>query len=131
MISKMNQKEIENILKLEPFKRYEYFIKKAADFEQLWTIIDQDGNYVISGIDEFSLISFWPAEEFVTLYLEKEWEDCKPIKLTLDDLKGDVFEIINTENYLINVFPVNGRSGFVVSLEEFDRDLQEELDKIE
>lgn len=42
-----------------------------------------------------------------------------------------MFEIINTENYLINVFPVNGRSGFVVSLEEFDRDLQEELDKIE
>jgi len=51
-------KKIENILKLEPFKRYEYFIKKAADFEQLWTIIDQEGNYVISEIDEFSLILF-------------------------------------------------------------------------
>ncbi len=24
----MHQKEIENVLKLEPFKRYEYFIKK-------------------------------------------------------------------------------------------------------
>ncbi|MGV2450274.1 UNVERIFIED_CONTAM: DUF2750 domain-containing protein [Ralstonia mannitolilytica] len=124
-------KKVENILKLEPFKRYEYFIKKIADFEQLWTIIDQGGNYVISEIDEFSFISFWPDEEFVALYLEKDWEDCKPIKLTLDDLKEDVFEIINTENYLINVFPVNGRSGFVVSLEEFDRDLQDELDKIE
>ncbi|WP_077415939.1 DUF2750 domain-containing protein [Chryseobacterium sp. JV274] len=127
----MHIKEIENILKLEPFKRYEYFIKKVADFEQLWTIIDQDGNYIISEIDEFSLISFWSAEEFVALYLEKDWEDCKPIKLTLDDLKEDMFDIINSENYLINVFPVNGISGFVVSLEEFDRDLQEELDKIE
>ncbi len=68
----MHSKEIENILKLEPFKRYEYFIKKAADFEQLWTIIDQDGDYVISEIDEFSLISFWPAEEFITLYLKED-----------------------------------------------------------
>ncbi|TZG00041.1 DUF2750 domain-containing protein (plasmid) [Chryseobacterium panacisoli] len=127
----MHSKEIENILRLEPIKRYEYFIKKAADFEQLWTIIDQDGDYVISEIDEFNLISFWPAEEFVTLYLERGWDDCKPIKLTLDDLKENIFDIINSENYLINVFPVNGKSGFVVNLEEFNRDLQEELDKIE
>jgi len=63
--------------------------------------------------------------------LEEGWQDCKPLKLTLDDLKENVFDIIDSENYLINVFPVNGKSGFVVSLEEFNRDLQEELDKIE
>lgn len=127
----MNQKEIENVLKLEPFKRYEYFIKKVADFEQLWTIVDEDGDYAISEVDEFSLIPFWPAEEFVSLDLQEGWEDCTPLKLTLDDLRDNIFDVINSENYLINVFPVNGKSGFVVNLEEFSRDLNEELDKIE
>ncbi|WP_223560445.1 DUF2750 domain-containing protein [Chryseobacterium lathyri] len=127
----MNSKEIENVLKLEPFKRYEYFIKKVADFEQLWTIVDEDGDYAISEVDEFSLITFWPAEEFVSLDLQEDWEDCTPLKLTLDDLRDNIFDVINSENYLINVFPVNGTSGFVVNLEEFSRDLNEELNKIE
>ncbi|MDQ0065123.1 DUF2750 domain-containing protein [Chryseobacterium lathyri] len=74
----MNSKEIENVLKLEPFKRYEYFIKKVADFEQLWTIVDEDGDYAVSEVDKFSLISFWPAEEFVSLDLQEGWEDCTP-----------------------------------------------------
>lgn len=123
----MNSKEIENVLKLEPFKRYEYFIKKVDDFEQLWTIVDEDGDYAISEVDEFSLIPFWPVEEFVSLNLQEGWEDCKPLKLTLDDLEENIFDIINSKNYLINVFPVNGKSGFVVSLQEFTRDLNEEL----
>ncbi|WP_353151448.1 DUF2750 domain-containing protein [Chryseobacterium sp.] len=127
----MHSKEIENILKLEPFKRYEYFIKKAADFEQLWTIVDEEGDYAISEIDEFSLISFWPNEEFVALDLEQGWEGCRSLRITLDDLRDDIFDIITSENYLINVFPINGRSGFVVNLEEFKRDLNEELEKIE
>lgn len=127
----MNSKEIENVIKLEPFKRYEYFIKKVADFEQLWTIVDEDGDYAISEVDEFSLITFWPAEEFVSLDLQEGWADCTPLKLTLDDLRDNIFDVINSENYLINVFPVNGKSGFVVDLAEFSRDLNEELDKIE
>jgi len=34
-------------------------------------------------------------------------------------------------NYLINVFPMNNKTGFVVSLEEFERDLSEELKNYE
>ncbi|SEW25296.1 Protein of unknown function [Chryseobacterium wanjuense] len=127
----MNSKEFENILKLEPLKRYQYFIKKIADFEELWTIIDEDGSYALSDIDNFTLISFWTAEEFVISNLNEGWENCKPIKLTLEDLQDDLFDIIASENYLINVFPINGKSGFVVSLNEFRRDLDEELEKIE
>lgn len=41
----MNPKAIENIQKLEPFQRYQHFIKRVADFEELWTIVDEEGNY--------------------------------------------------------------------------------------
>ena len=36
----MSLKEIENVSKLEPFKRYQYFIKKIADFEELCYLYD-------------------------------------------------------------------------------------------
>ncbi|WP_066439796.1 DUF2750 domain-containing protein [Chryseobacterium sp. CCH4-E10] len=127
----MNPKEKENILKLEPFKRYQYFIKKIADFEELWTIIDENGDYAISQIDDVEFISFWSAEEFIASNLDNGWENCKPLKITLEDLEENIFDVIAAENYLINIFPINGRSGFIVSLDEFTRDLQEELDKIQ
>ncbi|CAM3146991.1 DUF2750 domain-containing protein [Chryseobacterium flavum] len=127
----MNPKEKENILKLKPFKRYQYFIKKIADFEEIWTIVDENGDYAISEIDGLNLISFWTAEEFIRSNLEAGWENCKPLKLTLADLEESLYDIIRSEDYLIDVFPINAKSGFVVKLEEFKRDLDEELEKIE
>lgn len=124
----MHPKEIENVQKLEPFNRYQYFIKKIADFEMLWTIIDENDDYAVSEVDGFHLISFWTAEEFISSNLDEGWRNCKPIRLTLEDLQEEVFDIISSENFLINVFPVNGRSGFVVNLDEFKRDLDEELE---
>lgn len=123
----MNDKEIESVSNLEPFKRYQYFIKKIADFEELWTIIDGNGDFALSDIDDKVLISFWSAEEFVNLNLNDGWENCGSRKLTLDDLEDEIFDLIASENYLINVFPVNGKSGFVVGLDEFARDLSDEL----
>ncbi|MEY2869358.1 MAG: hypothetical protein RIR01_1849, partial [Bacteroidota bacterium] len=102
-------------------------IKKIADFEELWTIIDRNGDFALSDIDDKVLVSFWSAEEFVNSNLNDGWENCSPKKLTLGDLEDQIFDLIASENYLINVFPVNGKSGFVVELDEFARDLSDEL----
>ena len=123
----MNDKEIESVSNLEPFKRYQYFIKKIADYEELWTIVDENGDYALSDVDDKVLISFWSAKEYIDSNLSDGWENCKPKKLTLDDLEDEIFDLIASENYLINVFPVNGKSGFVVDLDEFARDLSDEL----
>lgn len=49
---KLNKKEVESVSKLEPFKRYKYFMKKVADFEELWTVVDNNGDIGLSDIDE-------------------------------------------------------------------------------
>ncbi|GAA4435175.1 hypothetical protein GCM10023091_11130 [Ravibacter arvi] len=125
----MNIKEIESVSKLAPLDRYRYFIKKVADYEELWTIVDENGDYALSDIDDGVLISFWSAKEFIYSNLDQGWANCEPLKLTLDDLEETVFDLIASESYLINVFPVNGKSGFVVNLDEFARDLSDELKK--
>lgn len=127
----MNNKKLENILKLEPYKRYGHFIRKIADFEELWTIVDENGDYAISTVDDKTLISFWPEEEFIVSNLNDEWSDCKALKLSLDDLADEVLPYVAEHNHLINVFPINGRSGFIVDLIEFSRDFTEELKKYE
>ncbi|MFP9112440.1 DUF2750 domain-containing protein [Flavobacterium sp. RHBU_3] len=123
----MNSNEYDNIIKLTAFDRYKYFIKKVADFEELWTITYIDGSYALSDIDDNVTISFWPKPEYIDSNLSNGWEKCVSKKLTLDDLEDELFDFIASQNYLINVFPKNGKSGFVVSLDEFARDLSDEL----
>lgn len=128
---KISSQEIEHVSKLEPFKRYQYFIKKIADFEELWTIIDENGDIALSDLDDKTFISFWSAEPFIRSNLDGGWKDCNPFKISLDDFEDTMVSLIADNNYLINVFPVNGKSGFVVSLNEFIRDLNEELEQFE
>lgn len=128
----MNLKEIENVSKLEPQKRYQYFIKKIADFEELWTITDNEGYYVINEIDGKLMFSLWPQEEYVKHFLKSaDWSDCEICSISLEELESDIYKFIEKENFLVNVFPVNGKSGFVVNLEELKRDLALELDKFD
>lgn len=124
----MNKQELENVQNLDSFERYQYCVKKIADYEEVWTIIDKNGDFALSDIEDYVLISLWPKKEFITSNLFEGWQNCKEIKLDLDYLYDKLFTMASNEGYLFNIFPVKGKSGFIVSLEEFERDLNEELE---
>lgn len=124
----MHQKEIENILNLGSFERYKYFIKKIADFEVLYSLKSSQGNFAISETDNQFMLPLWSHKEFAKLNLNSGWENFEIYEISLEELEADIFPFILENNYLINVFPHNHKTGFVVNLEEFKRDLEEELE---
>ena len=124
----MHIKEIEKVSSLEPLERYKYFIKKVADNELIYTLIDSSRKYVTSIVDGKELLPMWSSIDFVNLCKVNGWELFEIKKIDFDDLENEVFDIIGNYNYLINVFPVNDRTGFVVDIEEFANDLKEELE---
>lgn len=123
----LHSKEIERVSNLEPFERYKYFLKRVADSESLYTLKSDNGNYVISEIDDNRLFPMWSAREHAELCKENGWSDCIVEELTLDDLEEEIFDLIASERYLINVFPTQEKTGFIVDLDEFARDLSDEL----
>jgi hypothetical protein len=123
----MNQKEIESVIALEPKERYKYFIKKVADSEIFYTLIDATGDYVVSKIDEEELFLLWSSQEYAELCKVNWWENCEVKKLDLDDLEDEIIDFIADHGCLINVFPIFDRTGFVVDLTEFSKDLSDEL----
>ncbi|WP_312922435.1 DUF2750 domain-containing protein [Empedobacter brevis] len=123
----MHIKEIEKVISLSPFERYQYFLKRIADKEKLYTLTFPDGNYAISTIDNHNLFPVWSAEEFALLAKTNGWDNCNLKELNFDDLEIEIFDFIYNNNLFINVFPID-RTGFVVSLEEFTLDLKNELD---
>ena len=123
----MHPKAIENILNLKPFDRYQYFIRKIADWEKVYTLVFLNGNYAMSIVDDKKLFPLWSAREFAELSKTGDWQECEILELDFNDLEK-LFDYIEEYNFLINVFPTD-TTGFVVTLEEFSRDLGTELEQ--
>ena len=124
----MNIKEIEKVSSLQPLERYKYFMKKIADNEQIYTLIDENNNYVTSVIDDYELFPIWSSKEFANLCKINGWESFVVKQLDFDILENEIFDLIGDSNYLINVFPVYDKTGFIVDLNEFANDLKNELE---
>lgn len=126
---KISQKQIESVSSLPAFKRYEHFIKRVADFELMYTLCDDRGNFAIADLEKKELLSFWPAKEYAELNAVGEWSVYQVQEISVEDFEDRIINFIVSQNYLLNIFPANGRTGFVVSLEEFVRDLSSEMEK--
>lgn len=125
----LKTQEIESVIKLEPFERYKYSLKRIADNETLYTIKRDNETIAISDLDDEKLIPFWSAKQFAELNITDEWNEFYVEEISLDDFENEMVDFINENNFLMNTFPINNKTGFVVSLDEFIRDLNIELER--
>lgn len=127
----MDHNEIENIHSLSLTDRYYYCLKRIAESGQVWTILDADGSFTLAEIEQTTVISLWSAEAFIESNLTPDWADCVPFKLSLGVMEEILIPLIRQNNYRINVFPVDSRVGYIVSLADFITDLNAELEQYE
>lgn len=123
----LTKKEIEAVIQLNAFDRYKYFIKRVADDETMYTLVDEGKRFAIVEVDNKKLFSLWSASEFAVMSKVHEWQNFTVLKITLEKFKDEVIDLIEENEWLINVFSVNGKTGFVVDIDEFAKDLSEEL----
>lgn len=123
----VHPKEIERVSMLSPKERYNYFLKRVADSEELYSLKNNQNQFIVSELEGNLLFPMWSAKEFAENCLIDGWENHQIIPLNLDDLEEEIFDLIAKENYLLNIFPVKEKTGFIVDLDEFARDLSEEL----
>lgn len=125
----LSSDDIKIISNLSPIKRYKYFIQTVAESGELWTVIDSDGNFTLEEIENETVLSFWTHESFIESNLTPDWKDCIPYKLDMDGLENVVIPLIRQNNYLINVFPVESRTGYLINLADFIMDVNDALSK--
>lgn len=124
----VSETELKNVSKLEAFDRYKYFLKKVVDFEELWMIKGEQRGFVLSDIDNQTLITLWSDEEYVKQCLIDDWSTYEPIKYSMHEFYELIMPIIRKHSYLIEVFPIPNKTGFIVDLDEFLRDAEDEED---
>ncbi|WP_299516242.1 DUF2750 domain-containing protein [uncultured Rummeliibacillus sp.] len=123
----MNNKEIEVVSTLPASKRYEYFIKKVADFEEVWGLFD-DGWAISEDDNGNPLMPFWPKKEFANLCAVDDWKNYKAEKIELEDFMQEWLPGMKVDGIKPSIFWNNVDSS-VLDIDTLFLDLADELKK--
>lgn len=115
-------------MRLPAPKRYEYFIKKVVDFEEVWGaycngwVIADDGNGNV-------VIPFWPKEQFVQLCAQGVWQGYTARSIPLEDFLSKWLPGMQKDSRKPAIFYTADDRGIVVEIERLLQDINEEMQK--
>jgi hypothetical protein len=122
----MNNKEFETVIKLSGLKRYEYFIKKVVDYEEVWALYDN--GWAITEDDHGNkMIPFWPKKEYADFCAKDEWETYVAESIDLDGFIENWIPDMKAEKIKPSIF-WNNEDSVVLDIEHLIQDLECELE---
>ncbi len=123
----MHDKEFESVLSFSGSQRYEYFIKKVADWETVWSLKKENG-WVLAADDQgHELVPVWPHERFALACAAGNWAACGPSPIDIATWLERWIPGVLRDRRLVAVFPTPSDHGVVVSPERLKEDLEREL----
>jgi hypothetical protein len=109
----MHPKKLEGVASLSGNDRFGYFVRKVADFEELWGLF-KDGWAMGKDDDGRVALLFWPEQAFAEEYAKGEFVNHKPKKIALDHFIKNWIPGMIKDNFQAAVFPTNvGQAVFV------------------
>ncbi|GGJ94756.1 hypothetical protein GCM10007063_16610 [Lentibacillus kapialis] len=121
----MKNEEIKAVSNLPAPKRYEYFIKKVADFEEVWGLFE-DGWAISEDENGSPLFPFWPKKEFANLCAIHEWNGYRPKKIDLEEFIEEWLPGMDADGIRPSIF-WNNTDSAVLETHTLKLDLEEEL----
>ena len=128
MTYKLNDKQFDSTCHLSDDKRYDYFIRKVTDWEEIWSLHSPDGWVELSTSDGEVCLPIWPHPDFADAWVTGEWSDCEPKKIKLDIWLERWTEGLEKDDTVLLVFPVSEGEGIVQTPYEIHEALLTELE---
>ena len=100
----ISNKEFDAIMKLEPFDRYKYHIKKFADSEIMFSLQNAQKEIAIAEVENKLMISFWPAREFALSLAKGPWINYSECEITLNLFKKKFIPEIKKKSIYLTFF---------------------------
>lgn len=123
----MNQREFDAVIRQPAAVRYEYFIKKASDYEEVWGLYNEGWASAQDDIGN-TLLAFFPNERFAEHIAKKEWEVFKPKRIELDYFLEKWLPGMRSDGVKPSIFPTDTDSA-VMDVDTLREDLEAELEK--
>jgi hypothetical protein len=124
----LSEKEMEAVLKLPGPKRFDYFVKKVADFGKVWGLFDK--GWAMAGDDNGQeVLLLWPAKQYAQLSAVKDWASFQPMEISLEEFLNEWIPQMVKRNERIGVFLAPDGKGVISEPSELNTSLANELKK--
>src|SRR5215472_13490501 len=126
----INAQHYANVVKLPAPERYDYFAKRVADWEKVWTLEGERGWFASADDEGVIHLPLWPHPLFAEMGMVGHSSKAKVVALDLDDLLDNVLPQLESTQQRVSVMPFEG-GGVSVDPKRLRDDLLAELEKIE
>jgi hypothetical protein len=123
----LKSEELEALLKLPAPERYAYFVKRCADWEEVWCLRDDRGWVTAEDDQGRMLVPGWPHAEYARACAIDAWEGSEPVLIELDDWVEGWLSDLEIKGHMVSVFPLPAGSGVAVAPSRLRRDLEAEI----
>ncbi|MGO4893404.1 DUF2750 domain-containing protein [Flavobacterium sp. W21_SRS_FM6] len=117
-----------DVAQYTPEQRLNYLVKEVVNNQKVWILTDNDGCVMLNTEDE-DCAPVWPSEAFAQAWATGDWADCKPIAIELKTWRTRWTYGLEGDNVAIAAFPNEDEEGLVISAQEFDYEIQQQINK--
>ena len=117
-----NNKSVRDTERLLPEKRYGISILEILKNQEVYVLEKEEGAYAVSELEGKKMISMWPGEIYAANNISFNWADFHTKRIALLDLEP-ILDFIEDQKWNIDMFPVGGKTGEIVTVEELITDL--------
>ncbi len=129
MTYKLNDKQFDSVSQLADDQRFDYFLKKVADWEDIWSLHSTEGWVELSSADGEVCLPIWPHPDFAAAWAVDDWADCQPKAIKLDIWLERWTEGLTKDDTVLAVFPVEEEEGLVLTPAELEEAILTELEQ--
>lgn len=120
--------EITAMLSADGKRRYEYFIHRVADTQQVWGL-HADGWASLGDDEGKKLFPLWPHEKYAERFKKEGFADYEPRSIDIDLFIDEWLPKMKETGVMLAVFPVASGKAVVVSCDDLQANLRHELSK--
>ena len=127
----MNEKQFKAVLALDSFDRYNHFISKVADWEQLWGVKSDEGWLVPVAPEKFKYFPLWPHPEYAQKIAEENFPGHSATEIGLKELLDHWLPLFEQDQVKVAVFPNKEWTFWCIEPQDFKEELLNEMAKYE
>lgn len=110
----LSDRDYDAVLRLSAEDRYDYFVDKVVEGDQVWSLKGADGWVVMTSEDGEECLPVWPHPDFAAAWATGEWADCEPTAVDLDAWLERWTPGMEKDGTMLAVFPRSDEEGLVV-----------------
>jgi hypothetical protein len=130
MSYELNDEQYETVLADPDAKRYEHFVKRCADWGEVWLLKRGESDWAITRSEGGDSLAVWPHPRYAESCAVGEWDDREPAPVSVDAFLDDFIPALVEDGMRVAVFPRPGKGGHDVSARQLRSDIDAALAQI-